>query len=110
MPQKPAATRDPFQTFLSSNLHTENAEVRGASRIGELESFRFVALAGTDRKYPRFRIQQTQNKGGIAQVLKHFLGESHAILIQEHIRVVVDAEWSKKSYDLIVPYITVDWQ
>ena len=56
-----------------------------ASRLGELEALRFVALAGTDRKYPRFRIQQTQNKGGIAQVLKHFLGESHAILIQEHI-------------------------
>ena len=36
-----------------------------ASRLGELESLRFVALAGTDRKYPRFRIQQTQNKGGI---------------------------------------------
>ena len=49
-----------------------------ASRLGELESLRFVALAGTDRKYPRFRIQQTQNKGGIAQVLKHLLGESHA--------------------------------
>ncbi len=48
------------------------------SRLGELESLRFVALAGTDRKYPRFRIQQTQNKGGIAQVLKHLLGESHA--------------------------------
>ena len=47
-------------------------------------------LAGTDRKYPRFRIQQTQNVGGIAQVLKHFLSESHAVLIQEHIRVGVD--------------------
>ena len=57
-----------------------------------------------------YTIQQTQNKGGIAQVLNHFLGESHAILIQEHIRVGVDAEWSKKFYDLIVPYITVDWQ
>ena len=61
-----------------------------ASRLGELEALRFVALAGTDRKYPRFRIQQTQNKGGIAQVLKHLLGEGHAILIQEHIRVGVD--------------------
>lgn len=80
-----------------------------ASRLGELEFLRFVALAGTDRKYLRFRIQQTQNEGGIAQVLKHFLGESHAILIQEHIRVGVDAEWSKKFYDLIVPCITVDW-
>ena len=57
-----------------------------------------------------YTIQQTQNKGGIAQVLNHFLGESHAILIQEHIRVGVDAEWSKKFYDLIVPYITADWQ
>ena len=36
-----------------------------ASRLGELEALRFVALAGTDRKYPRFLIQQTQNKGGI---------------------------------------------
>ena len=61
-----------------------------ASRLGELESLRFVALAGTDRKYSCFRIQQTQNKGGIAQVLKHLLGESHAILIQEHVRVGVD--------------------
>ena len=33
-------------------------------RLGELEALRFVALAGTDRKYPRFRIQQTQNVGG----------------------------------------------
>ena len=36
-----------------------------ASRLGELEALRFVALAGTDRENPRFRIQQTQNKGGI---------------------------------------------
>ena len=36
-----------------------------ASRLGELEALRFVALAGTDRESPHFRIQQTQNKGGI---------------------------------------------
>ena len=62
-----------------------------ASWLGELEALRLVALAGTDRKYSCFRIQQTQNKGGITQVLKHFLGESHAILIQEHVRVATFA-------------------
>ena len=42
-----------------------NNTILFASRLGELEAHRFVALAGTDRKYPRFLIQQTQNKGGI---------------------------------------------
>ena len=37
-----------------------------ASWLGELEALRLVALAGTDRKYSCFRIQQTQNKGGIS--------------------------------------------
>ena len=61
-----------------------------ASRLGELEALRFVALAGTDCEHSCFRIQQAQNKGAITQVLKHLLGESHAVLIQEHIRVGVD--------------------